>query len=99
IVGQSDIPDTNDLFWRDLQTGETQMVTALPPINDTYYDYAASRLAPQSFALQAVVDGAPVLPSFNKAVISGDGQFVGFTSVVNASRLDQDFATAKYAPF
>ncbi len=99
VVGQVDIPGTNDLFWRDLQTGDTRMVTALPQITSTNYDYAATRLAPQSFALQAVVDGAPVLPSFNKAVISGNGLYVGFSTVVNAARLDEDFATSTYAPF
>ncbi|CAN5552509.1 hypothetical protein BH11PLA2_BH11PLA2_05540 [soil metagenome] len=99
VVGQSDIPNTNDLFWRDLQTGETRMVSALPNITNTTYDYAATRLSPSSFALQAVVDGAPVLPSFNKAVISGDGRFVAFSSVVNAARLDVDYATSTYAPF
>jgi hypothetical protein len=99
VVGQSDVPETNDLFWRDLQTGETLMVTALPQITSTTYDYAATRLSPSSFALQAVVDGAPVLPSFNKAVISGDGRTVAFSSVVNAARLDIDYANSTYAPF
>src|SRR5262245_44120361 len=70
IPGQQDIPNTNDLFWKDLQTGDTRMITALPPVTDTGYDYANTRLSPIGFALQAVIDGAPVKPSFNKAVIS-----------------------------
>ena len=60
MTGQQDIPNTNDLFWQDLQTSDTRMITALPPVTETDYDYSYTRLAPQSFALQAVIDGAPI---------------------------------------
>lgn len=97
ITGQQDIPDTNDLFWKDLQTGDTRMITALPGVAAAGYDYSVTRLAPQSFSFQAITDGQ-LLPSFNKAVISSDGTAVAFSSVTNAARLDDAVANVKYNP-
>jgi len=99
VVGQQDLPETNDLFWRDLFTNETRMVTALPQFRADAsgkvvgYDYGDTRLSPRSFTLQAIIDGVPLLPTFKEAVISGDGKFVAFSSQLSASRLIDQFIT------
>lgn len=98
IVNQQDLPDTNDLFWKDLLTGQIKMVTALPPVgpNGTY-DYAQTQDTPQSFSLQAVLDQT-IRPSFSQAVLSADGKFVAFSSVINAGRLDDEYDSQLFNP-
>jgi hypothetical protein len=90
IPQQNDIPGTPDLFWADLLTGQRKLVTGAPTqLSGTYTYTNTTTTFSRAF---------PGVESFNQAVISDDGQFVAFTSKVNAGSLDAEYATSAQIP-
>ena len=87
IPQQNDTPGTRDLFWADFLTGARKLVTGAPTASGGAYLYVGTTTAfGRAFA---------GVEPFSEAVLSDDGQFVGFTSKVNAGSLDDFFATGQ----
>lgn len=94
IAQQNDTPGTMDLFWVDFLTGQRKLVTAAPPGGATIID-KTSGLPVYNYtnSTTSFSRAFPGVEAFKEAVISDDGQYVGFSSKVNAGALDLDYAS------
>ncbi len=84
IPGQVDVPGTNDLFYFNFTNGQRSLITAAAPS-------AALGVTIGTKALGAEISTPGVLL---KAVISGDGSAVAFTSAANAQQFDRTLQAA-----
>jgi hypothetical protein len=97
---QNDIPGTKDLFWIDFLTGTRKLVTGAPATAGTILDPAGTGKQVYNYTNTTTTFSRafPDVESFGEAVISDDGQYVAFTSKVNAGLLDVQFATKQQSP-
>ena len=84
IPGQVDVPGTNDLFYFNFTNGQRSLVSAAAPS-------AQLNVLQGTKAIGAEISTPGVLL---KAVISGDGSTVAFTSAANAQQFDRTLFTA-----
>ena len=95
IQGQIDIPGMQDLFWTDLLTSQVKLVTNMPTTSIDSTTNTTSYLYDGKTTYARALPGAD---AFSQAVISGNGQFVAFSSVVDASTVDSLYMTKSESP-
>ena len=94
IPSEITTPGTTNLYWVDFLTGQRKLVTAAPAASGTTTDPITGKLVYDfTNATTTFTQAFPGVEAFGQAVISDDGQYVGFTSKVNAGSIDIDYAT------